>query len=181
MFKKFSPEESVSSTSQVKNSVTRGIQSGIIEQFPDLEDAIETLMPKKSMTIAKCQDHLQVILSNGEPIFYNKRDGPYFPTLRLVHKHPTFMKRMQVDKGAVPFVMSGANIMAPGFTSPGGAIPFDLAVGDPVAIYAEGKEHAIAIGCLLMSTDDIKSKNKGIAVENIHYLLDGLWQTKNIQ
>ena len=101
MFKKFSPEESVSSTSQVKNSVTRGIQSGIIEQFPDLEDAIETLMPKKSMTLAKCQDHLQVILSNGEPIFYNKRDGPYFPTLRLVHKHPTFMKRMQVDKGAV--------------------------------------------------------------------------------
>jgi PUA domain protein len=49
-----------------------------------------------------------------------------------------------------------------------------------VAIYAEGKEHALAVGLTKMSTNDIKSINKGIAVENIHYLIDGLWLTKTI-
>ena len=44
-----------------------------------------------------------------------------------------------------------------------------------MAIYAEGKENCMALGLTLMSTDKIKSVNKGIAVENIHYLLDGLY------
>ena len=44
-----------------------------------------------------------------------------------------------------------------------------------VAIMAEGKEHALAIGKTVMSTADIAAKNKGIGVENYHYLNDGLW------
>lgn len=39
---------------------------------------------------------------------------------------PNMMKRMQVDKGAIRFVLSGANIMCPGFTSPGGALPVSV-------------------------------------------------------
>lgn len=35
---------------------------------------------------------------------------------------------------------------------------------EPVAIYAEGKEHAMAIGLTKMSTADMKAVNKGIAV-----------------
>jgi len=44
-----------------------------------------------------------------------------------------------------------------------------------------GKEHALAIGKTLMSTEDITKKNKGIGVENFHYLNDGLWNMKNIK
>ena len=47
----------------------------------------------------------------------------------------------------------------------------------PVAIYAEGKEHAMAVGLTKLSTADIRAVNKGIGVENIHYLNDGLWKT----
>ena len=43
------------------------------------------------------------------------------------------------------------------------------------AIFAEGKEHALAIGIMKMSSDDIKSLNKGIGIEIIHFLNDGLW------
>lgn len=42
------------------------------------------------------------------------------------------MKRMQVDKGAIRFVLSGANIMCPGFTSPGGALPEPIEAEQPV-------------------------------------------------
>jgi PUA domain protein len=34
----------------------------------------------------------------------------------------------------------------------------------PVAIYAEGKEHAMAIGYTKMSTADMRNINKGIGV-----------------
>jgi len=180
MFKKFTVDENVSSTSQVKNSVVRGITAQLIEQYPHLETIMDDLIPKKSMTIAKCTDKVQIILSDNIPIFFNERDGPYLPTLKLLHKYPQFMKRMQADKGAIPFILGGANIMAPGFTSPGGDIPFDLEEGDAVAIYVEGKEHAVAVGIMKMSTSDVKSINKGVCVENCHSLLDGLWMTKDI-
>lgn len=65
------------------------------------------------------QDRIEIVLVNNEPMFFNERGGPYFPTLKLLHKFPSMMQCMQVDKGAIKFVLSGANIMCPGFTSPG--------------------------------------------------------------
>ena len=54
--------------------------------------------------------------------------------------------------------------MAPGLTSPGGKLHPGLDVLHPVQITAEGKEHAMAIGVLQMSSDEIKEKNKGEAI-----------------
>jgi len=74
-------------------------------------------------------------------------------------------------------------MMAPGFTSTGGSLPdaaAALPVDSVVAIEAEGKEHAAAVGILKMSTEDIKSINKGIAVEVMCYLGDDLWNVERI-
>jgi PUA domain protein len=180
MFKKFSTDDSISSTSQIKNSVQRSIISQIVTQYPLLENAIEQILPKKAMVVGKCSENVQLIIVNNEIVFYNQNNGPFYPTLKLLHKYPTMMNRMQVDKGAIRFVLAGANIMCPGFTSPGGSLPTPIEAEQPVAIYAEGKEHAMAIGLTKMSTADIKSVNKGIAVEAVHYLMDGLWQTKSL-
>ena len=46
---------------------------------------------------------------------------------------------------------------------------------------AEGKEHALAIGVTTMSTEEIRTTNKGIAVENTHYLKDGLWSLRSVE
>jgi PUA domain protein len=72
--------------------------------------------------------------------------------------------------------------MCRGFTSPGGVIPIEpMAEGEPVAVYCEGKEHAIAIGVLKMSTDAIVSVNSGIAVECLHFLNDGLYFNSRVE
>lgn len=80
----------------------------------------------------------------GELLFFRQREGPWMPTLRLLHKctpqfyshycnnfphshiiidifikDPFFLPLEQVDKGAIRFVLSGANIMCPGLTSKG--------------------------------------------------------------
>lgn len=36
------------------------------------------------------------------------------------------MNTVQVDKGAIKFILSGADIMCPGLTSPGASLPTDL-------------------------------------------------------
>ena len=47
------------------------------------------------------------------------------------------MNKIQVDKGAIRFILGGANIMCPGITSKGGKVFEPLDSEQPVAIYAE--------------------------------------------
>jgi len=42
------------------------------------------------------------------------------------------MTTVQVDRGAIKFVLSGANIMCPGMTSKGGKLEQDFKTGTPV-------------------------------------------------
>lgn len=83
-------------------------------------------------------DHIEILVNAaGELLFFRQREGPWMPTLKLFHKckfsqrtrswftkfcyflDPFFVTMQQVDKGAIRFVLSGANIMCPGLTSPG--------------------------------------------------------------
>ncbi|KAK7410739.1 hypothetical protein VNO78_01772 [Psophocarpus tetragonolobus] len=180
MFKKFSGED-VSAQNQVKASVQRKIRQSIAEEYPGLEPVLDDILPKKSpLIVAKCQNHLNLVLVNNVPLFFSVRDGPYMPTLRLLHQYPNIMKKLQVDRGAIRFVLAGANIMCPGLTSPGGVLDEDVGAECPVAIMAEGKQHALAIGFTKMSAKDIKAINKGIGVDNLHYLNDGLWKMERL-
>lgn len=93
--------------------------------------------------------------------------------------------------------------MCPGVTSAGGKVDETAEVGKPVAIYCEGKEHALAVGKLLMSPEEIKTNNTGKfiylfiffiydyliykynnltghCIETYHVLNDGLWGLKDI-
>lgn len=69
--------------------------------------------------------------------------------------------------------------MAPGLTSPGGRLPdaeHALEPGTVVAIKAEGKEEICMVGMLKMGTEEMKSKGKGVVIDEGHYLGDGLWK-----
>ena len=76
MFKKFDPAEAVSSRSQVKSSVVRGIRAALVEQYPLIEDVIDDILPKKDISMAKCQNHVNILCAAQEPLFFQQRDGP---------------------------------------------------------------------------------------------------------
>lgn len=100
-------------------------------------------------------DHIEIFVNGaGDQLFFRQREGPWMPTLRLLHRFPFFLPMQQVDKGAIRFVLSGANIMCPGLTSPGAQMT-PVAAGTVVAIMAEGKENALAIGITCLSTDNM--------------------------
>jgi PUA domain protein len=105
------------------------------------------------------------------------------PRYSKLNTDPDVIPKVQVDRGAIRFLLSGANMMCPGFTSKGGWLPpaeVSIPINHAVAIYAEGKESATGIGLTKMSSEDIKSINKGIGVELITHLGDDLWNMKKI-
>jgi len=161
---------------QVKSSVYRDIRKSVLASYPLLEKEIEGILPKKTpVYITKCPDHVNLISCNDLCWFVQIRDGPYLPSLRTLHKYPELLPKVRVDRGAIPFVLKGANIMCKGLTSKGGDVSVDLPAGTPVAIMAEGKVHAIGIGILKIATKEIREKNADVGIDLVLYCGDGLW------
>ena len=101
MFKKFDEKESVSGISQLKSSVQKGIRKTISETYPALEqEHLNEFMPKKdSYRVVKCHEHLEILVNAaGTLLFFKHRDGPWIPTLRLLHEYPYMLVPQKVDK-----------------------------------------------------------------------------------
>eukprot|EP01115_Flamella_aegyptia_P000858 TRINITY_DN1128_c1_g1_i1.p1 TRINITY_DN1128_c1_g1~~TRINITY_DN1128_c1_g1_i1.p1 ORF type:complete len:240 (+),score=37.07 TRINITY_DN1128_c1_g1_i1:42-722(+) len=118
MFKKFTDDD-LSGQSQVKSSVARNIKASIKAEYPALDDYIDEILPKKGLQIIKCSNRISLVTVDNEILFFQERTDRFFPTLRFLHKYPFILPKVQVDEGAIRFVISGANIMCPGLTSPG--------------------------------------------------------------
>eukprot|EP00761_Pharyngomonas_kirbyi_P010534 gb/GECH01010554.1/.p1 GENE.gb/GECH01010554.1/~~gb/GECH01010554.1/.p1 ORF type:complete len:183 (+),score=36.69 gb/GECH01010554.1/:1-549(+) len=175
MFKKFTKED-VSSISKCKSSVQRAIRSQLSENYPDFSNNLDELLPKKEgFQIGKCPGHIQFIVVDNTPLFFQHRNGHWLPTLRLLYEYPDMMKKIQVDRGAVKHIMGGADVMCPGITSRGGKIFEELPADTPVAVMVEGKTLPVGIGVLSMSTQQIKSEDTGVGVKMMHHLGDALW------
>ena len=116
----------------------------------------------------------------GEIRFLEIRDYPILPVIKVLHRFPYFMETMQCDKGAIRHIFSGSHVMAPGLTSAGGAVTPNLPTKAPVAITAEGKQHAMGIGVLTMTSDEIVTQNRGQAIEVVQYMNDSVWSLKAI-
>ena len=219
MFRSFDAASDVSSVTAVKSSVVRGIKRSIVEMYPSIEPYIEDIVPKDGVKEGKGKDKMTFVVVEGTPLFFRVREGPYFPTLHLLHQcafasppaplrsgielksahsltsqclplapplaptrpDPLMMARVCVDKGAIKFVLKGADVMCPGLTSAGGSMATPLPEGAPVAVYAEGKEHALALGVMALSTDAVRSVNKGVAIETMHFQGDELFKTQKME
>ncbi|KAI9506510.1 translation machinery-associated protein 20 [Coemansia spiralis] len=178
MFKKFSLQETLSGQNPVKSSVVRGIRTKLCTSYPGIEPHIDLILPKKSNLVQlKCKDHITLFAVDNEIVFFQHFDL-LVPTLTLLHSFPDILPRVQVDRGAIKFVLSGANIMCPGLTSPGAWLPEELAEDVVVAVMAEGKETALAVGVTKMTAKEMREVNKGIGVDLLQYLGDPLWKTQ---
>lgn len=87
MFRRFVSAEDISSTTTMKSSNVRGMKRSICDQYPTIEPFIDDIVPKKDdVKEGKGKDRLNFVVVAGEPLFFRVREGPYFPTLRLLHK-----------------------------------------------------------------------------------------------
>ncbi|PAA46869.1 hypothetical protein BOX15_Mlig000712g1, partial [Macrostomum lignano] len=180
--RKFDDKENISSVNNAKNSVQKGIRNTILTQYPGCADYVDQILPKKeTLSVVKCHEHIELYANPaGEVLFFRQRDSPLYPSLKLLHRYPFMLPHMQADKGAIKFLLNGSNVMCPGLTTPGGRLS-QVPASTVVAVMAEGKQHALAIGLTAMSADEIASKNKGVGIETVHCLNDGLWRLRSVK
>lgn len=180
--------------SKLKSSVQRSLRQSLLTTYPLLNPYIDEVLPKKgSLEQMKLPERASLYVIDGEPLFFQHDNGTLMPHLKLVHRFPKAFPTVRIDRGAIRFVLSGATLMAPGLTSPGGRLPEpretdeegvdeegrwsrELEKDEPVVIMAEGKDHACAVGLLVAGTKEVKEKGKGPVVEESHFLGDGLWK-----
>ncbi|XP_003379140.1 translation machinery-associated protein 20 [Trichinella spiralis] len=171
MFKKFNEKESVSGMQQLKSSVQKEIRKKLLELYPSIEPYMDQILPKKEpFRLLKCHDRVEILIGpNGDLLFFKSRDGSFIPTLRLLHQYPFLLPWQQVDKGAIRFVLSGANVMCPGLTSRGAKLTPEIEKNSVVAIMAEGKQHAMAIEHCRSRTDDQRCTISEANVDDVNY------------
>ena len=111
MFKKFEEKESISGITQLKSSVQKGIRNKLKESYPGLEGLMDDFLPKKdAFKLVKCHDHLELLInSSGRLLFFRSYEGPWCPTLKLLHQYPFLLPQQRVDKGMVIKVRFGVS------------------------------------------------------------------------
>ena len=76
-----------------------------------------------------------------------------------------------VDRGAIPHVCNGADVMAPGIKE----IKGSFKEGALVVIGDSEHKKALAVGLAVLGDGDARQTRKGKVVKNLHYVGDPIW------
>ncbi|MFC1723283.1 DUF1947 domain-containing protein [Nanoarchaeota archaeon] len=112
----------------------------------------------------------EYVMCEGMILFFY-HDDVLLPTLRLLLKN-NFLKKVEVNMGAVPFVVKGADVMRPGIVGVGP----EVKQGDYVSIVDETHNKPLAVGETLFSKDEIQGMEAGKIVLNLHHVGDPVWK-----
>ncbi|KAA0001890.1 MAG: RNA-binding protein [Thermoplasmata archaeon] len=113
----------------------------------------------------------QILLIDGEMDIIIVNGNPFL-TLQGIKKYKPEKKFVTVDKGAVPFIVKGADVMAPGIVN----ADDEIIKGEMVWVRNE-EGTPLAIGIALIDGKEMIKEKKGKAVKTIHHLGDTLWAT----
>jgi PUA domain protein len=135
-----------------------------IKSFLESNPKAQQLMNKKSTVVQ--EDDLLVV--DGVKAFF--KHGLWVPTLHALLKFPDLLPKLTVDKGAIKFVVNGADIMRPGITD-----CEDAMVSEHVVIVDENYSKPIAVGKLLVNSQALLEADGGKVVQNVHRIGDEIW------
>lgn len=137
-----------------------GVETDLATAF--LETA--TFGPWNMLIVDKSPLGMEVENSEGETIA--------FPTLRGILAWNPSRKWCDVDHGAIPFLMNGADCMAAGIHS----ACEHIEAGDLIWIRDQSHGKPLAIGWATMSSTEMVDAVKGKAVKMLHHIGDELWE-----
>jgi PUA domain protein len=142
-------------------SVIKSDLSNIAKEFADiLPDQVE---------VVETRDKNFVIGPEGVLVFESEKG--YFPTVKGALKIKSDKRTVTVDKGAISFVINGADIMRPGVV----AWDPEIKKGDHVIIREETHGKALGIGTSLWDASGFEKEKSGKCVKSILYVGDDVW------
>ncbi|MBD3352881.1 MAG: DUF1947 domain-containing protein [Candidatus Lokiarchaeota archaeon] len=155
----------------LKSKDVKEMKEKIAEQFGD-ENINKIFGKKKSVEWVRLDDKEELIAVDGILCFWYS-DSRYIPLLSMLidPKLELEIKTITVDKGAIPYVTNGADVMRPGIID----IDSDILEGDIVKIQDPVHEQALAVGLALYNADRMKKMKTGKVITNIHTITDNIW------
>ncbi|ASJ17281.1 RNA-binding protein [Thermococcus chitonophagus] len=165
---------------RVKHPLSKKEVKEIIRQLSEMfgeEIASKMLKKKDDVKVAEFDKTTEIIIVNDKPMFIRRKDLIFPLVIALynlsdeedLRKWP---RRVVVDEGAVPHILNGADVMAPGIVD----ADENIREGDFVFIVEENYGRPLAIGIALMSGKAMKERDRGKAVKVIHHARDKIWQ-----
>ena len=98
-----------------------------------------------------------------------------FLTLRGFLEHNDAAKWVEVDHGAIPFLMNGADCMVAGVQ----AADKDITEGELVWIRDMTHKKPLAIGWSTMEGQEMAAATKGKGIKTLHWVGDELWEMES--
>lgn len=128
---------------------------------------------KRSQMESTQSDKIKILKKDGECVFFENGDG-LIPSLKMLLKNDSKIKKITVDMGAVKFVTNGADIMRPGIV----VIEEEISKDSLVVIIDENNKKPLAIGKSMYSSSELGKMKVGKVIKNIHYIGDKIWNIK---
>ncbi len=148
----------------LKKKEIRSLEEQVKERY-----GIDIDLPKKGGVEQLSGKDAEIIAVNGKPWFFLHGNIP-LPTLHFLLEKQ-FLKTIVIDMPAIPYITNGADVMRPGIVS----IDDGFSTGDAVCIVDETHHKPLAVGLSLFSSDEMKAKDSGKVIDNIHYIGDTIW------
>jgi len=115
-------------------------------------------------------DGIQTIFVNQEPCFIFHENQIIF-TLHGINRFKPKRNFVIVDMGAIKFVTSGADVMAPGIVD----ADINIKKDDQVWICDEKNHKPLAVGIALINGDEMIKHGRGKAIKVVHHVGDKIW------
>lgn len=106
------------------------------------------------------------LLYKNEIKFLIIKDGKFLPHLKSINEKE--YKSIYVDKGAIPYIIKGADIMRPGIRK----IDENIEKGEIILVKDELHSKTLAIGFAEYNSSDLKKQEKGKSIIIYHYVGD---------
>ncbi|MDK2982527.1 MAG: hypothetical protein PWP49_919 [Thermococcaceae archaeon] len=165
---------------KIKHPLSKKDVKKIIEEMTKMfgeEVATKLISKNDQVLVGEFDKTTQILFVNGKPRFI-RREKLIFPLVITLYELSDkedlrkWKRRVVVDQGAVPHILNGADVMAPGIVD----ADEEIKEGDFVFVVEEQYGRPLAIGIALMDGKTMKEKKKGKAVKVIHHAKDKIWE-----
>ena len=130
-----------------------------------------TIGKVKRAEILKVYPLFLLVVNDAPFILFDVSRETTVPFISSIGKY-SICPSITVDMGAVPYIVKGADVMAPGVNA------FEeFEVGDITCVKTERYSQTIATGIALISSKDIGGLRKGKTIKNVHYIGDRYWNS----
>ena len=119
---------------------------------------------KKSLVV---EENNFLYIDNVICFFKQDLSQQWIPTLPLLISKKAKLPEVVVDKGAIPFVLKGADIMRPGVVS-----VQTFSKEDIIMVVDETMHQPIGVGKALFSSEELLAQTSGKVVEALHFYGD---------